>query len=51
MLIIWRLCLQTIKCNQNLSNWDVSNVNNCISFSDNTTSWTLPKLFYACNPD
>jgi surface protein len=29
--------------NQDLSGWVVSQVTNCTTFSDNTSSWTLPK--------
>jgi surface protein len=29
--------------NQDLSNWDVSNVTNYGAFSANTNSWSLPK--------
>ena len=37
--------------NQDLSSWNVSNVTNCSGFSQNATSWTLPKpTFTNCTP-
>ena len=32
-----------ITFNQDLSSWNVDNVIDCMSFSGNTPSWTLPK--------
>jgi surface protein len=29
--------------NQNLSSWNVDNVNNCTAFSSGASSWTLPQ--------
>ena len=29
--------------NSDISSWDVSNVTNCQNFSNNATTWTLPK--------
>ena len=38
--------------NQKLSSWDVENVTKCARFSDNVTSWTLPKPnFTNCDPN
>jgi surface protein len=37
--------------NQNLSSWSVSNVTNCVNFSQDTPAWTLPKPnFTNCTP-
>jgi len=37
--------------NQDLSSWDVEVVTNCVTFSDNTPSWTLPRPnFTNCTP-
>jgi len=37
--------------NQDLSNWDVINVESCSDFSNNTPQWTLPKPnFTNCTP-
>jgi len=38
--------------NQDLSPWVVTQVTNCISFSQGATSWTLPQPnFTNCNPN
>jgi surface protein len=38
--------------NQDIGNWDVSNVTFCYLFSRDTFSWTLPKPnFTNCNPN
>ena len=37
--------------NQNLSSWSVDNVTNCVGFSQDATSWTLPQPnFTNCTP-
>ncbi|MBT3588690.1 MAG: BspA family leucine-rich repeat surface protein, partial [Flavobacteriaceae bacterium] len=37
--------------NQNLSSWSVDGVTQCLQFSDDTTSWTLPQPnFTNCTP-
>ena len=38
--------------NQNLSSWSVDNVTNCVGFSQDATSWTLPQPnFTNCDPN
>jgi surface protein len=44
---------QATSFNQNLSNWDVTNVTNCAAFLDDYSwfAWTKPKPnFTNCNP-
>jgi len=38
--------------NQDISSWSVDGVTSCSQFSNNATSWTLPKPnFTYCNPN
>jgi len=49
---MWGMFSENSVFNQNLSSWNVSNVTNCVGFSDNTPQWTLPKPnFTNCNPN
>jgi hypothetical protein len=37
--------------NQDIGNWDVSNVSQCDGFSYNTPQWTLPQPYFtSCIP-
>ena len=48
---MFRMFRDATSFNQDLSSWSVNGVTNCTDFSQNTTSWTLPKpTFTNCTP-